>query len=230
MLGMNKCEATCAVHLYNNINGILNYHNILQYYYYSDTCMWKLPGVEVCDETSVVVHSSQSQLVKWNGLKLHIDAGSLTEGLQQCTIFIKASLAGDYEIPENTSLVSGVFWLRCEPQCSFIKPVTVEIQHCSTKRDLSKLKIVRAFCNQKSLPYKFKALGGSFNAETFYGTIDMKGFSGVGVTDENPDSERLYYNQLIYCSNQSQQRHNVEIHIVFTWNTDAHIDVSYTLL
>ena len=190
--------------------------------------VWKLSGVEECGETCVIVHSSQGQLVEWNGLKLHIHAGSLPEGLQQCTIFIKASLAGEYEIPENTSLVSGVFWLRCKPQCIFIKPIIVEIQHCSTKRDLSKLKIVRAFCNQKSLPYKFKPLGGSFNADTFYGAIDMKSFSGVGVVDENP--ERLYYNQLIYYNNQSQQRHNVEIHIVFTWNTNTHINVSYSLL
>ena len=190
--------------------------------------MWTLPGVEVCGETSVVVHSSQGQLVEWNGLKLYIHAGSLPKGLQQCTIFIKASLAGEYEIPENTSLVSGIFWLRCEPQCIFIKPIMVEIQHCSTKRDLSKLKMVRAFCNQKPLPYKFKPLGGSFNSDTFYGAIDMKGFSGVAVIEENPD--RLYYNQLIYCSNQSQQRHDVEIYIVFTWNTNTHINVSNSLL
>ena len=186
--------------------------------------MWKLPGVEECSETCVTVHSSQGQLIEWNGLKLHIHAGSLPEGLQQCTIFIKASLAGDYEIPENTSLVSGVFWLRCEPQCTFIKPITVEIQHCSTKQDLSKLKIVRAFCNQKSLPYKFKPLGGSFDADTFYGVIDMKGFSGVGAIEENPESERMYYNQLFYHSYLShQQRH--EIHIVFVWNTELHINV-----
>ena len=31
------------------------------------------------------------------------------------------------------------------PQCTFTKPITVEIQHCSTKNDLSKLKIVQAF-------------------------------------------------------------------------------------
>ena len=186
--------------------------------------MWTLPGVEECGEKTVVVHSSQGQLVEWNGLKLHIHAGSLPEGLQQCTIFIKASLAGEYEIPENTSLVSGVFWLRCEPQCTFIKPIMVEIQHCSTKRDLSKLKIVRAFCNQKSLPYKFKSLGGSFNADTFYGAIDMKGFSGVGVVDEKPDSERMYYNQLFYRSHlRDQQRH--EIHIIFVWNTELHLNV-----
>ena len=185
---------------------------------------WKLPGVDECGETSVVVHYSQGRLVEWNGLKLQIHAGSLPEGLEQCTIIIKASLAGEYEIPENTSLVSAIFWLRCKPQCTFIKPITVEIQHCSIKRDLSKLKIVRAFCSQKSLPYKFKPLGGSFNADTCYGVIDMKGFSGIGTIEENPDSDRMYYNQLFYRSYFShQQRH--EIHIIFTWNTELHIYV-----
>ena len=186
--------------------------------------VWKLPGVEECGETSVVVHSSQGQLVEWNGLKLHIHAGSLPEGLQQCTIFIKASLAGEYEIPKNTSLVSAIFWLRCEPQCTFIKPVTLEIQHCSTQRDLSKLKIVKALCSQKSLPYKFKLLGGSFNADTFYGAIDMKGFSGAGVVDQNPNSKRMYYSQLFYRSYLSHQQSH-EIHIAFVWNNKAHINV-----
>ena len=188
--------------------------------------VWKLPGVEECGETCVIVHSSQGQLVEWNGLKLHIHAGSLPEGLQQCTIFIKASLAGDYEIPENTSLVSAIYWLRCEPLCTFIKPITVEIQHCSTKQDLSKLKIVRAFCNQKSLPYTFKPLNeGRFDAHTSYGVIEVIRFFGFGVAEEDPDSERMYYNQLIYYSNRSQQRH--DIHVIYTWNTDAHINVSY---
>ena len=108
----------------------------------------------------------------------------------------------------------------------FIKPITVEIQHCSTKQDLSKLKIVRAYCNQKSLPYKFKRLNeGKFDAHTSYGVIEVTHFSGFGVAEENPDSDRMYYNQLIYYSNHSQQRH--DIHIIYTWNTDAHINVSY---
>ena len=140
-----------------------------------------------------------------------------------CTTFIRA---GDYEIPENTSLVSAFFWLRCEPQCTFTKPITVEIQHCSTKQDRSKLTIVRAFCSQKSLPYKFKPLNkGRFDAHTSYGVIEVTHFSGFGVAEEDPDSERMYYNQLIYYSNHSQRRR--DIHIIYTWNTDAHINVSY---
>jgi hypothetical protein len=191
--------------------------------------LWKLPGVEECGETSVIVHSSQGQLVDWNGLKLHIHAGSLSEDLQHCTIFIKASLAGDYMIPENTSLVSAFFWLRCEPQCTFTKPITVEIQHCSTKQDLSKLKIVRALCSQKPLPYKFKPLvGGRFDTNTSYGAIEVAGFSGFGVTEETSVSERLYYNQLFYCDSECHQ-YGHDIHIIYTWNTEAHIDVSHDL-
>jgi hypothetical protein len=206
--------------MYTYTNALMNYN------YYTD--VWILPGVEECGGTSVVIHSSQGQLVEWNGLKLHIHAGSLPEGLQQCTIFIKASLAGEYEIPENTSLVSAFFWLHCEPQCTFTKPITIEIQHCSTKRDLSKLKMVRAFCSQTPLPYKFKPVrGGRFDVDTSYGAIEMTSFCGYGVTEENPDSERLYCNQLFYRSNHSQQRHAYEIHIVCTWNTDAHINVSH---
>ena len=195
----------------------------MDYYAYS-TDMWLLPGVEVCSETSVIVHASQGQLVDWNGLKLHIHMGSLPKHLHHCKIFIKASVAGEYEFPENTSPVSAVFWMRCEPQCTFTKPITVEIQHCSTKQDLSKLKIVRAFCSQKALPYRFKPLGGSFDADTFYGAIDLKGFSGVGIIEENSDSERMYYSQLFYRGYLS----NHQIHIIFTWNTELHINVSYS--
>ena len=192
--------------------------------------MWKLPGIEECGETIVVIHYSQGQLVDWNGLKLHIHAGSLPEGLQQCKIFIKVSLAGDYEIPESTSLVSAVFWLRCEPQCTFTKPITVEIQHCSTKQDLSKLKIVRAFCSQKPLPYKFKPLGGRFDANTAYGAVEVNSFSGVGVTEDGSVSHRLYYSQLFYRSCLSHQPRSAEhdIHIIYTWNTEPHINVNHS--
>ena len=189
--------------------------------------MWNLPGIEECSETSVVVHSSHGQLVDWNGLKLHIHEGSLPKGVDQCKIYIKVSFAGQYEIPENSCLVSAIFWLRCEPQCKFIKPITVEIQHCSTKQNLSSLQIVRAFCSQKHLPYTFKPLGGRFNSDTSYGAIEVNSFSGVGVIEENPASERLYYSQLFYRSYHSHQ-HGHEIYIIFTWNTEAHINVSYS--
>ena len=190
--------------------------------------MWKLPGVEVCDETKVIVHASQGQFIEWNGLKLHIHADSLPEDLQTCTIVIKVSFAGDYQIPENTSVVSAFYWLRCEPQCKFTKPITVEIQHCSAKQDLSKLKIIRAFCSQKDLPYNFRPLeGGRFDTSTSYGAIEVTSFSGIGATEDGTASERKYYNQLFY---RRLNRSEHDIHIIYTWNTEAHINVSHSFL
>jgi hypothetical protein len=82
---------------------------------------------------------------------------------------------------------------------------------------------VRAFCSQKQLPYKFKPLGGRFDASTSYGAIEVKGFSGFGVVEEGPASEKLYYSQLFYRS-YTRKRH--AIHVTFAWNTEAHINVS----
>ena len=196
---------------------------------FCSAAVWKLQGIDRFDQTSVVVHSSQGQFAEWNGLKLHIHEGSLPEGVHQCTIHIIVSLAGQYKIPENSCLVSAIFWLRCEPECKFIKPIKVEIQHCGTQENLSRLEIIRAFCSQKRLPYNFKSLGGRFNAHTSYGDIEVNGFSGLGVIQKGQVSERLYYNQVLYRSYHSHQKgHDSDIHIIFTWNTEAHINVSYS--
>ena len=187
--------------------------------------MWKLPGVVESDETFVIVYSSQGCLFEWNGLRLHIHEGSLPEKVHQCKLYIKASLTGKYELPEDTYLVSAIYWLRCEPQCTFTKPVTVEIQHCSTKQDIFKLKFIRAFCSQKQLPYHFKPLGGKFDSNSSYGAVEVNSFSAFGVGKQGQDSERMYFNQLFYRSHaDSQQPH--DIYIVFTWDTEAHINVS----
>ena len=187
--------------------------------------MWKLQGVVENDKTSMII-SSQGQVVEWNGLRLHIHQSSLPEKVHQCKLHIKASVAGEYELPEDTDLVSGVFWLRCEPQCEFAKPITVEIQHCSTKRDLSRLEIIRASCSQKQLPYRFKPLGGRFDADTFYGTVEVKSFSALAVGEKHPSSI-LYHNQIFYRDRgDSQPTH--DIHITFVMSTELHINVSYS--
>ena len=190
---------------------------------------WDLPGVEVCGEMSVVVHSSRYQPIIWEsfGLRLHIQEDSLPAGIEQCTLNIKASLAGQYEFPENSSLVSAVFWLRCEPICKFTKPVTVEIQHCAKSENVDSLnmKFVRALCSQAQLPYTFKELGGDFNRHSSYGVIQVNGFSGLAVTQEGSE-EREYCSQLFYLG----QLNSYKINFVVTWNIEAHLTVSSLLV
>ena len=181
-----------------------------------------LPGVEVCAETTVLVtNNPQSFIWKSYGLKLHIPQGCLPQDIPQCQIAIKASLAGQYEFPENSHLVSAVFWLRCVPLCTFTKKLSLEIDHCAKLDNTSRLSIVRAVCSQEHLPYTFKRLGGTFNQHSSSGTIELSGFSGVAAT-QGDSEEREYCAMLYYLI----IGHELLIHFVVTWNTKCHITVS----
>ena len=187
-----------------------------------------LAGVEVCAETTLVVtNNPQSSIWKGYGLKIHIPQGCLPEDVDKCTIKIQASLSGLYEFPDNSFLVSAVFWLRCEPQCKFSVPISMEIQHCARAENVSKLSFVKALCSQKSLPYTFRAVaGGRFSSSCSYGILELDSFSGVAVTQEGSKS-RVYISRLFYLS-QTLSAH--DIHFVVTWNTEAHFAVSSWLL
>ena len=174
------------------------------------------------EETTVTV-AQTAQLFDWKGygLKLQIPKNSLPESVKSCTITIKASLAGQYQFPPNTELVSPVFWLRCEPQCRFNAPLTLSIQHCALPRNSLRLFIARAQCTQKDLPYLFKVLhGGTFSEHSSYGVIELNRFSGVAVIQERSD-ERRYWSSVFYMGPPN----NRKIHFTVTWHEDAHITV-----
>ena len=190
------------------------------------TATWNLRGVEVCGEMTVVVYSSHAQQITWEGfgLKLHIQEGSLPAGMNKVEVNIKASLAGQYEFPENSHLVSAIFWLRCEDVHEFMKPITVEIQHCAKSENVTNLNLsfVRAVCSQKQLPYTFKQLPrGNFTSHSSYGVIELNSFSGVGITQEGSE-DREYCSQLFYLGQPSL----CKIHFVISWNLEAHLTVS----
>ena len=191
---------------------------------YMSTATWNLRGVEVCGEETIMVYSSHALLFTMEGfgLKFHIQEGSLPAGMEQCILQIKASLAGQYEFPENSHLVSAIFWLRCETVHKFTKPITVEIQHCARLENLN-LNFVKALCSQKQLPYTFKQLpGGNFTSHSSYGVIELNSFSGVGITQEGSE-DREYCSQLFYLGQPSL----CKIHFVVTWNIEAHLTVSW---
>ena len=185
-----------------------------------------LHGVDICGETTIVATNSPRSFVwKEFGLKLYIEQGSLPAGMKECMINIKASLAGQYEFPENLHLVSAIFWLRCEPTCKFSLPVYLEIQHCANPRNISKLCFVKSLCSQKTLPYTFKQLPGG-NYSEGYGIIQMNSFSGIAITQQGSE-EREYVARLFY---QSQNICTYDIYLVVTWNIEAHLTVSDTML
>ena len=142
-------------------------------------------GVEVVGKTEFTV-STQGGHFEWDGygLKFHVPEGGLPGGTGKCMVHVKASLSGQFQLPEDTDLLSPVFWISAP--CKFTKPVTLEIQHCALREDetvLSDLHFVSAMCSQKDLPYRFKHLaGGVFTTHSSYGSIWLSHFCGIGIT------------------------------------------------
>ncbi len=171
----------------------------------------------------IVTNSPQTFHWVGYGFKLTVPQGSLPAGVDQCRLDIKASVAGQYQLPGNLQLVSGVFWLRPYPSGQFQQQLTVEIQHCAKMTSSTKLSFVRAHCSQESLPYTFKQLEGcgSFTEFSSYGSLELNQFSGLAVTGE--DVERVYTASLYYLGSELHSR---EIHFVVNWDVEIHKTVS----
>ena len=185
----------------------------------------------ITSTTVVITDKRKSFTWKGYGLKLHVSDKCLPVDITQCKITIMVSIAGQYDFPENCHPVSAIFWLRCEPLCSFVKPVTIEMDHCAKRANASKLRFVRASCSQKDLPYIFRKLReGVFNQHTSYGVVELHSFSGVSVVQEDSaEIEREYCAMLFYIG-KTIFSHDFQIDFVVTWDTEAHLSVSQSVV
>ena len=195
--------------------------------YQSSTCIvcYKyVAGVQICEKTDLTINST-AQTFQWEGfgLAVRVQENSLPPHTEQISLYIAASTAGQYEFPENTHLVSAVYWFLCEPNCKFEREVAVEIQHCAKSKNALKLKFVRADCTQAQLPFKFQYLeGGQFTTDSCCGIIKLKQFSAIAIVQDQSE-EREYYASVFYFTPNITTR---EIHFVVTFNTVAHLTVS----
>ena len=171
--------------------------------------------------------TSKPQTFHWTGygLKIHIPQGALPDSLEDCRLLLKVGLSGQFALPQNTSLVSAVYWLDSEPRCKFSQPLTLEIQHCARSTQTSKLNFVLANCSQSNLPYAFETLeGGKFSSQSAYGCIQLYHFSLITLVKRllvGEDSIR-YRASLYFLRKGENQR---EIHFVITRDQEAHATV-----
>ena len=176
----------------------------------------------MCGETTLMLTNS-ALVFEWKefGLTLHILEGTLPESVNHCIVSIKVSIAGEYQLPPNFHLASAVFWLYCQPVTEFMKPITLEMDHCANRLPgASNFSFMRAVCSQVELPYTFKPIGGSFVSD-YRGTIALSSFSGIGIGYEF--GNRLYSAQIY---NIHQLTTSYKIDFVVVWNTRTHLNVS----
>ena len=145
-----------------------------------------LRGVDVIDKTSFT-YAGKAQTYEWRrfGFRMHIPENTLPLEVDECRIHLKVSFSGQFQFPEDTELISGIYWIATPHK--FAKAVTVEIQHCSKTEHPSNLTYIVAKCTQDVLPYHFSILsGGTFSPSSRYGSIDVTHFSGFAIVSQYP--------------------------------------------
>lgn len=186
--------------------------------------------MEVVAETRFLLKGRHSQTFVWkgHGLKLSVPEGALL--FDHTAVDIKAGLAGQFELPANTHLVSPVYWICCDE--TFQRPVMLEIQHCAAIQNDSEgslLHFVTARCSQSELPYKFKVLrNGTFSKLSSFGTIEVKQFSLFGIVFDKPKlllspTPRTYFAKFFHFNLGTNVR---RYEFVITWNHELCISVS----
>ena len=130
--------------------------------------------------------------------------------MDQCVLHIYASLAGQYQLPDNVVLVSAVFWVRCDPLCRFKQKLTLEIQHCGMINASTKFTFVQASSRgREQSKYTFSEMKNpsSFTEHRSYGSVKLDHFCRVGVGAEGSVEKKYCYNVYygIQCVTKKKQ-------------------------
>ena len=135
------------------------------------------------------------------------------------TTHIRASLSGEYKLPDNRVLVSEVFWLSLDPPVeTFHKKVTITLQHCASDGN-SALTFITS--TQDNPPYTFLPLPGGSFSESGHGTIDVDHFSPFGLIARR----KSYAFCTFYLPIEKPKTH--EVHITVTPNLKIHLEVYF---
>ena len=191
-------------------------------------CVEYLRGFESFAETSFVITSSHSHSFEWQryGLKLHIPEGAVPT---ECRIDIKAGLSGQFSFPEDSQLVSCVYWISCSQK--FLKSVTLDIEHCAAVQDSSQsssLRFVAAKCSQAELPYQFKELKqATFSPQSSFDSVQVSQFSFFGII-----AYKMCWWLRRYCAIFYYKEKSVNewwLYFFITWNLPGFHKVDYRI-
>ena len=180
--------------------------------------------MEVLGETVLEVVGDKPQKLLWPGYGFYLEVpdGALAPGVT-ASVAVKMILPGQFRLPENTQLISAIYWISSSEV--FLKKVAVNIQHCAvitTKEQCSKFRFVIAKCSQKVLPYTFKAREGLFNVHTLYAAIKVKQFSMFA--EIAPKGTELCYTGLVFYK-PIPRALSVDFIFVIVCNLEPHLKV-----
>ena len=143
------------------------------YMHYFCSFFVSVRGVHVVGEKLFEISGEFPQLLHWEGygFRIQVPEGATSE---PCQIAMKSIVAGRFEFPEGTDLVSAVYAITVSKK--LLKPLLLEMQHCvaiNREEQGQFLSFVEARSNQPQLPYQFEEVeNGTFPPRPGYGMIE----------------------------------------------------------
>ena len=133
-------------------------------------------------ETSFVITGNEAQEHYWKGFgfKLHVPKNALKSGVSDFTLHVKAFLPNNYlELPENTQLVSAIYYINIASPSALREGVDIEIEHCCKLVEGNREML--SFVTSKSAQLETASFtyidGGHFPGESKFGRISLHHFS-----------------------------------------------------
>ena len=181
--------------------------------------------MEVQGETVLEVVGDKPQKLLWPGYGFYLEVPdrALAPGVT-ASVGVKMILSGQFTLPENTQLISAIYWISSSEV--FLQEVAVNIQHCAvitTEEECSKFRFVVARCSQKVIPYTFKERKGLFKVHTQYATIKVKQFSMFA--EIAPEGTELCYTGLVFYK-PIPRALRVDFVFVIVCNLEPHLKVN----
>ena len=178
---------------------------------------------EIIAQEVIEVHPEESLSYEWKryGIKVHIPAGAISDS-QPRTMYIQASLKGEYHFPHDGVLVSGVYCLSVYPPVEiFDKKVTIALQHCASVDDDDDNDTTLSFYTAKDTPpYIFEQLPGGSFSDFEWATINVSHFTFFSAFGRRP----LKYTICTYYL--PKQLNIYEAHITVTQKRELAVEVS----
>ena len=85
-------------------------------------------GIEFSSHRSHATVSHRGSIIRGEGVQLRIPPNAIKREI--ClTVSVQGCISGPFSLPENTQLASPVFLVKCTPQCTFQRQITVTLQH-----------------------------------------------------------------------------------------------------
>ena len=197
-------------------------------------------GAETVAETEIDITPGVPCDFTWKGygFRVYIPADALKQENDALPgplkMKIKVSINGQFLLPDNLQLISGIYWVKFKRK--FSKPITLSIQHCYNLRkseQSSPLCFVTAKCNHEHMPYNFQVMPekGTFSTESSYGTVEVQHFSGVGIALQKEEvSARENWNKLYialaYYLNRGNKTktctYQRDVHVAIIWDLELY--------